>query len=298
MAASFTSRKTDEQDTISRYISRIREIPILSQEEEYELAKRWREKSDRQAIDRLLASHLRLVAKVAAGYRGYGMPLSDLIAEGNIGMMHATKHYDPQRGFRFSTYAMWWIKAHIQDYVLRSWSLVKIGTTSAQKRLFFNLRKTRQSNPSHESGFELSPEMVTHIAKKLDVKEEEVRQMNYRLAGSDYSLNMVVKDDGQSESEWLEWLVDERDNQEIALVQRDEMDKRRKLLDQAMVSLTERERLILIDRRLTEPPHTLEVLSEKYGVSRERVRQIEISAFEKLQRAIKRLNMASTHHHV
>jgi len=298
VAVSPTSRKNNEQDDIGRYINRIREIPFLSHEEEYELAKRWREKNDRQAIDRLLTSHLRLVAKVAAGYRGYGMPLSDLIAEGNIGMMHAIKHYDPQRGFRFSTYALWWIKAHIQDYVLRSWSLVKIGTTSAQKRLFFNLRKARKLGPSYEDEFDLSPEMVTHIAKKLDVKEEEVRQMHYRLAGADHSLNMVVRDDGQSEAEWLEWLVDERDNQEITLVQRDELEKRRKLLDKAMASLTERERLILIDRRLTEPPYTLEALSEKYSLSRERVRQIEVSAFEKLQRAIKRLSLASSHHSV
>jgi RNA polymerase sigma-32 factor len=298
MAFPSTFRKNDGPDDINRYIARIRDIPLLSHEEEYELAKKWREKGDRQAIDRLLASHLRLVAKVASGYRGYGMPLSDLIAEGNIGMMHAIKHYDPQRGFRFSTYAMWWIKANIQDYVLRSWSLVKIGTTSAQKRLFFNLRKTRKSGPANESDFELSQEMVTHIAIKLDVKEEEVRQMNHRLAGPDHSLNVMIKDDGQGESEWLDWLVDERDNQEISLVQRDEIDKRRQLLDKAMAGLTERERLILIDRRLTEPPHTLESLSEKYTISRERVRQIEVGAFEKLQRAIKRLSTSSSHNHV
>jgi len=298
MAVSSAFRKNDGPDDINRYIARIRDIPLLSQEEEYELATKWREKGDRQAIDRLLSSHLRLVAKVASGYRGYGMPLSDLIAEGNIGMMHAIKHYDPQRGFRFSTYAMWWIKAHIQDYVLRSWSLVKIGTTSAQKRLFFNLRKTRKSGPANESDFELSPEMVAHIASKLDVKEEEVRQMNHRLSGADHSLNVVISDDAQGGSEWLEWLVDERDNQEITLVQRDEIDKRRQLLDKAMASLSERERLIIIDRRLTEPPHTLESLSDKYAISRERVRQIEVGAFEKLQRAIKRLSISSSHNHV
>ncbi|MEI8295660.1 MAG: RNA polymerase sigma factor RpoH [Alphaproteobacteria bacterium] len=298
MAFPSTSYRNDGPDDISRYIARIREIPLLSHDEEFELAKKWRENGDRKAIDRLLASHLRLVAKVAMGYRGYGMPLSDLIAEGNIGMMHAIKHYDPQRGFRFSTYAMWWIKASIQDYVLRSWSLVKIGTTSAQKRLFFNLRKTRKSGPANESDFDLSPEMVAHIATKLGVKEEEVRQMNQRLAGADHSLNVAVKSDGQGESEWIDWLADDSDNQEIALMQRDEIAKRMALLDKAMDCLSERERLIIIDRRLTDPPHTLEDLSEKYTISRERVRQVEVIAFEKLQRAIKRLSTSSSYNHV
>jgi len=296
MAYTSTYRKNDwPNDDIDHYIARIREIPMLSHEEEFELAMQWRDKGDRKAIDRLLASHLRLVAKVAAGYRGYGMPLSDLIAEGNIGMMHAIKNYDPQRGFRFSTYAIWWIKANIQEYVLRSWSLVKIGTTAAQKRLFFKLRQTRKSGPADSGDFELSPEMLTHIATKLEVSEEEVRQMNQRLSGVDHSLNVTMKADGQGEVEWIDWLADDRENQEVALMQRDEITKRMDLLNQAMESLNERERNIIVDRRLTDPPQTLAELSEKYTISRERVRQIEVSAFEKLQRAIKRLNVTSSY---
>lgn len=284
------SHSTHYSTEMNHYLNLIRQIPLLTENEEYELAKEWREKGDRQAIDRLLQSHLRLVAKVAAGYRGYGLPLSDLIAEGNLGMMQAIKHYDPGKGFRFSTYALWWIKASIQEYVLRSWSLVKIGTTAAQKRLFFNLRKTKKEAPQHESAQgELTPEMAQYIAKKLNVKEAEVYQMNQRLGG-DYSLNASQSQSGgEGETEWIEWLTDESDDQEIALIQQDEMKKRHDLLETAMQTLSQRERLIFIDRRLTEPPLTLEVLSDKYTISRERIRQIEVHAFEKLQKAIKNL---------
>lgn len=290
---------SDEKDLISHYLTRVKKAPLLSPEEEFQLAKQWREKGDHKAVDRLLTSHLRLVNKVATGYRGYGMPISDLIAEGNIGMMHAIKHFDPERGFRFSTYAMWWIKAQIQEYILRSWSLVKIGTTSAQKKLFFNLRKAKRAvegMATHE--YELTQEMVQHIAEKLGVKEHEVREMNQRISGGDHSLNVPMRDDGERESEWMEWIADERDNPEIEAVQRDEMIKRRTMLDKAMATLTERERLILVDRRLTEPPHTLEALADKYNISRERIRQIEVRAFEKLQRTIKKLHPAAHPHHI
>lgn len=280
---------------MNHYLGLIKKIPLLTEEEEHILAKQWREKGDRKAIDRLLESHLRLVAKIAGGYRGYGLPLSDLIAEGNLGMMQAIKHFDPGKGFRFSTYALWWIKASIQEYILRSWSLVKLGTTSAQKRLFFNLRRMKREAPQQNNTQEdLTPEMAKHIAAKLGVKEAEVYQMNCRLGG-DYSLNISQSQSGgEGESEWIEWLADEDENQEMKLIQHDEMVKRHKLLETAMHVLNERERHIFIDRRLTEPPFTLEALSEKYGISRERVRQIEVHAFERLQKIIRNIIRAQS----
>ncbi len=274
------------------YVRQIRNLPMLTLEEEYELAKKWRNEGNSEAIERLVASHLRLVAKIANGYRGYGLPLSDLVAEGNIGMMQAMKHYDPERGFRLSTYAMWWIKASIQDYILRTWSLVKIGTTSAQKRLFFSLRKAQRKIHAFEEG-ELSPEIVSALAKKLSVQEAEVIQMNQRLSG-DRSLNVMVRSGEDEAPEWIEWLVDEREDQEMRAIHSDEMSKRRNLLDNAMTCLNQREHQIFIERRLKEPPSTLEEISSRIGISRERVRQIEYRAFEKIQKQIKR-RVAESH---
>jgi RNA polymerase sigma-32 factor len=257
---------------------------MLQPEEEYMLAKRWREHGDSDAAHRLVTSHLRLVAKIAMGYRGYGLPLSELISEGNVGMMQAVKRFDPERGFRLATYAMWWIRASMQEYILHSWSLVKIGTTAAQKKLFFNLRRLKGQLQAIDEG-DLSPENVEKIARELDVPQSDVVSMNRRLAAPDHSLNAPVRTDG--EGEWQDWLVDEADDQETRLSDRQELGLRRDLLRDAMTHLTERERDILTARRLRDTPATLEDLSEKYGVSRERVRQIEVRAFEKLQRAIK-----------
>ena len=248
------------------------------------LAKRWREHGDPEAAQRLVTSHLRLVAKIAMGYRGYGLPISELVSEGNVGMMQAVKRFDPDRGFRLATYAMWWIRAAIQEYILHSWSLVKMGTTAAQKKLFFNLRKLKGQIEAIEEG-DLTPEHVAKIAKELDVPEADVISMNRRLMGPDHSLNAPVRIDG--EGEWQDWLVDERDNQETKLGDRQELGLRRDLLQKAMRLLSERERHILTERRLKDNPTTLEDLSREYGISRERVRQIEVRAFEKLQRAIK-----------
>jgi RNA polymerase sigma-32 factor len=271
------------------YINRIRRVPMLTLDEEYQLAKRWREEGDRKAVEKLVSSHLRLVTKIASGYRGYGLPLSDLISEGNVGMMQAMKHFDPDKGFRLSTYAMWWIKASIQEYILHTWSLVKMGTTAAQKKLFFNLRKEKQELTGFDES-DLTPEKIAEIAKKLEVREEEVIQMNHRMSSQDHSLNAPIKTSGEGESEWVEWLMDDRDNQEVNLVEHDEITKRRALLDKAMQLLNERERQIIFERRLKDPPQTLESLSEILGISRERVRQIEVRAFEKLQKSIKRLS--------
>jgi len=264
---------------------------MLTLEEEYELAKKWRDEGDSMAVERLVASHLRLVAKVANGYRGYGLPLSDLVAEGNIGMMQAMKHYDPDRGFRLSTYAMWWIKASIQDYILRTWSLVKIGTTSTQKRLFFSLRKAQRQIHAFEEG-ELNPEIVTALAKKLSVDESDIHEMNQRLAG-DRSLNVTVRTSEEDAPEWIEWLVDDREDQEMQAIHSDELSKRRDLLENAMTCLNEREHQVFIERRLKDPPLTLEEISSNVGISRERVRQIEYRAFEKIQKQIKRITAES-----
>jgi RNA polymerase sigma-32 factor len=272
------------EGNLARYLQEIRKFPVLEPEEEYMLAKRWREHADPEAAHRLVTSHLRLVAKIAKGYRGYGLPLSELISEGNVGMMQAVKRFDPERGFRLATYAMWWIRASIQEYVLHSWSLVKMGTTAAQKKLFFNLRKLKGEIQAFEEG-DLTPENLHKIATVLDVPEADVVNMNRRLAAPDHSLNAPLRADG--EGEWQDWLVDETNNQETTLVERQELGLRRDLLKGALTHLTERERDILAARRLTEVPVTLEDLSQKYGISRERVRQIEVRAFDKLQRAIK-----------
>ncbi|WP_207458611.1 RNA polymerase sigma factor RpoH [Azospirillum sp. SYSU D00513] len=272
------------ESNLSRYLQEIRKFPMLEPQEEFMLAKRWQEHEDADAAHKLVTSHLRLVAKIAMGYRGYGLPVSELISEGNVGMMQAVKKFDPDKGFRLATYAMWWIRAAIQEYILHSWSLVKMGTTAAQKKLFFNLRRLKGQMQAIEEG-DLSPEQVNAIATKLDVPEQDVVNMNRRLASPDHSLNAPLRAD--SEGEWQDWLVDETASQEITLGEREELGKRRKLLTQAMENLNDRERDILMERRLRENPTTLEDLSQKYGVSRERVRQIEVRAFEKLQKAIK-----------
>ncbi|PWC84225.1 RNA polymerase subunit sigma-70 [Azospirillum sp. TSH100] len=272
------------ESNLSRYLQEIRKFPMLEPEREYMLAKRWQQHEDSGAAHQLVTSHLRLVAKIAMGYRGYGLPLSELISEGNVGMMQAVKRFDPDRGFRLATYAMWWIRAAIQEYILHSWSLVKMGTTAAQKKLFFNLRRLKGQMQAIEEG-DLSPEQVQAIATKLDVPEQDVVNMNRRLASPDHSLNAPLR--AESEGEWQDFLVDESASQEITLADREELGKRRKLLANAMTALNERERDILTERRLREAPTTLEDLSQKYGISRERVRQIEVRAFEKLQKAIK-----------
>jgi len=272
------------EGNLSRYLQEIRKFPMLGPQEEYMLAKRYRDDEDMGAAHRLVTSHLRLVAKIAMGYRGYGLPLGELISEGNVGMMQAVRRFDPDRGFRLATYAMWWIRAAIQEYILHSWSLVKMGTTAAQKKLFFNLRKLKGQMQAIDEG-DLSPENVTKIAIELEVSENDVVSMNRRLASPDHSLNAPVRIDG--EGEWQDWLVDERDDQETELAEREELGNRRHLLAHALTGLNERERHILTQRRLRENPVTLEDLSQQYGISRERVRQIEVRAFEKLQKSMK-----------
>jgi RNA polymerase sigma-32 factor len=284
MARAQTLPMVVSESNLSRYLQEIRTFPMLEPDQEYMLAKRWREHNDTEAAHQLVTSHLRLVAKIAMGYRGYGLPVSELISEGNVGMMQAVKGFEPDRGFRLATYAMWWIRAAIQEYILHSWSLVKMGTTAAQKKLFFNLRKLKGQLQAIEEG-DLSPENVKKIATELSVSEEDVVNMNRRLAAPDHSLNAPLKIDG--DGEWQDWLVDESDSQEIVLAEQQELSKRRKLLSHAMKSLNARERRILTERRLKDEPTTLEDLSKEYGISRERVRQIEVRAFEKLQRAIK-----------
>ena len=269
---------------LSRYLAEIRNFPMLAPEEEYMLAKRWREHEDAGAAHKLVTSHLRLVAKIAMGYRGYGLPINEIVSEGNVGLMQAVKRFEPDKGFRLATYAMWWIKASIQEYILRSWSLVKIGTTAAQKKLFFNLRKAKGQIKAIEEG-DLKPENVKQIATKLGVTEEEVVMMNRRLAAPDHSLNAPLRAD--SEGEWQDWLVDDSPNQETLLADQEEKDDRSELLAEGMKALNERERAILTARRLKDEPATLEDLSKEFDISRERVRQIEVRAFEKLQRAIR-----------
>jgi len=269
---------------LSRYLAEIRTFPMLEPEEEYMLAKRWREHEDSSAAHRLVTSHLRLVAKIAMGYRGYGLPINEIVSEGNVGLMQAVKRFEPDKGFRLATYAMWWICASIQEYILRSWSLVKIGTTAAQKKLFFNLRKAKGQIKAIEEG-DLKPDQVKQIATKLGVTEEEVVSMNRRLAAPDHSLNAPLRAD--SEGEWQDWLVDDAPNQETLLADQEEKEDRSELLAEGMKALNERERHILTERRLKDEPATLEDLSKEYDISRERVRQIEVRAFEKLQRAIR-----------
>jgi len=276
---------------LSHYLAEIRKFPLLDPQEEYMLAKRWREHEDTEAAHKLVTSHLRLVAKIAMGYRGYGLPISDVISEGNIGLMQAVKRFEPDRGFRLATYAMWWIRASIQEYVLRSWSLVKMGTTAAQKKLFFSLRRTKGQIDALEEG-DLNPEHVKEIADRLGVAEDEVVSMNSRLSGHDSSLNAPLRGDTESETEWQDWLADDALDQETQLGEAEELEERRTLLVAAMEELNEREQDILQSRRLREEPLTLEDLSVKYGISRERVRQIEVRAFEKLQEAMKAAHTA------
>jgi len=278
------------ETNLARYLQEIRKFPMLAVDEEYMLAKAWREHGQTDAAHKLVTSHLRLVAKIAMGYRGYGLPLSELISEGNVGMMQAVKRFDPDRGFRLATYAMWWIRAAIQEYILHSWSLVKMGTTAAQKKLFFNLRKLKGQMQAIDEG-DLSPEHVQSIAAKLEVPESDVISMNRRLASPDHSLNAPLRAD--SEGEWQDWLVDENESQEIRLAEQQELGRRQELLKTAMMGLNERERHILTERRLRDNPTTLEDLSQQYGISRERVRQIEVRAFEKLQKSIKNAAVAA-----
>jgi RNA polymerase sigma-32 factor len=270
---------------LSRYLTEIRKFPLLAPEEEYMLAKRWKEHEDPEAARQMVTSHLRLVAKIAMGYRGYGLPVSEIVAEGNVGLMQAVKRFEPDKGFRLATYAMWWIRASIQEYILRSWSLVKMGTTAAQKKLFFNLRKAKTKIEAIEEG-DMTPAHVATIADQLGVPEQEVINMNRRLSGPDSSLNAPLRSD--SESEWQDWLADDTMDQETRMAEREEMGERHDLLTGALGELTEREREIIQARRLQDDPATLEELSQKYGVSRERVRQIEVRAFEKLQTQMKR----------
>jgi RNA polymerase sigma-32 factor len=269
---------------LSRYLAEIRKFPLLAPEEEYMLAKRWKEHEDAEAARKLITSHLRLVAKIAMGYRGYGLPVSEIVAEGNVGLMQAVKRFDPERGFRLATYAMWWIRASIQEFILRSWSLVKIGTTSDQKKLFFNLRKAKNKINAIEEG-DLSQAHVTKLADQLGVSEREVVNMNRRLSAPDSSLNAPLRGDG--ESEWQDWLADDSLDQETVLAESEEVAERRQLLDAALGELPEREREIIRARRLQDDPATLEELSRQFGISRERVRQIEVRAFDRLQRSMK-----------
>jgi RNA polymerase sigma-32 factor len=276
-------QRVSAESGLTRYIEEIRRVPMLEPQDEYVLAKRWREHGDRDAAHKLVNSHLRLVAKIAMGYRGYGLPISEVISEGNVGLMQGVKRFEPEKGFRLATYVMWWIKAAIQEYILRSWSLVKMGTTANQKKLFFNLRKAK-SKISVLDGGDLRPDQVKLIAKRLGVTEQDVVDMNRRLGG-DVSLNAPIRDDGDS-GEWQDWLVDEVSDQETRLVEDEESDNRRKALGEALSVLNERERRIFEARRLADDPITLEDLAAEFGVSRERVRQIEVRAFEKVQKSV------------
>ena len=269
---------------LSRYLTEIRKFPMLAKDEEFMLAKRWREHEDPTAAHKMVTSHLRLVAKIAMGYRGYGLPIGEVISEGNVGLMQAVKKFEPDKGFRLATYAMWWIRASIQEYILRSWSLVKMGTTAAQKKLFFNLRKAKSQIAAFQEG-DLHPDQVASIAKKLGVLDSEVISMNRRLSGPDSSLNAPVR--GDSEAEWQDWLADDNQvSQETAFAESEEKSQRMTLLQAAMGELPDRERHIITERRLKDEPTTLETLAVEYGVSRERVRQIEVRAFDKLQKSM------------
>jgi RNA polymerase sigma-32 factor len=272
------------ENGLSRYLAEIRRFPMLQPEEEYMLAKRWREHGDRDAAQRLITSHLRLVAKISMGYRGYGLPIGEVVSEGNVGLMQAVKRFEPEKGFRLATYAMWWIRASIQEYILRSWSLVKMGTTANQKKLFFNLRKAKSKISALGEG-DLKPDQVAQIAKRLGVTEKDVVDMNRRLGG-DSSLNAPIRDDGDS-GEWQDWLADDSAGQEQILAENEELDNRRSALYHALTVLNDRERRIFQARRLADDPVTLEELASEFGVSRERVRQIEVRAFEKVQKAVK-----------
>jgi RNA polymerase sigma-32 factor len=284
MAQTATLPLITAESGLTRYLEEIRRFPMLQPQEEFMLAKRWREHGDRNAAHKLVTSHLRLVAKIAMGYRGYGLPISEVISEGNVGLMQAVKRFEPDKGFRLATYAMWWIKAAIQEYILRSWSLVKMGTTANQKKLFFNLRKAKSRISALEEG-DLRPDQVKIIAKRLGVTEQDVIDMNRRLGG-DASLNAPIREEGDS-GEWQDWLVDDQESQEKVLAESEELATRRKALSEALSVLNDRERRIFEARRLADEPVTLEELAEEFGVSRERVRQIEVRAFEKVQEAVR-----------
>ena len=286
MARSYLPTMTAGEAGLNRYLDEIRKFPMLEPQEEYMLAKRYQEHQDRDAAHRLVTSHLRLVAKIAMGYRGYGLPIGEVVSEGNVGLMQAVKKFDPERGFRLATYAMWWIKASIQEYVLRSWSLVKMGTTANQKRLFFNLRRLKGRIQAIDDG-DLKPEQVEAIATKLNVSPEEVVSMDRRLSG-DASLNAPIRASEGESGQWQDWLVDDHDSQETVLIQQDELETRRGMLSRAMSVLNDRERRIFQARRLAEDPSTLEDLSTEFDISRERVRQIEVRAFEKVQEAVQK----------
>jgi RNA polymerase sigma-32 factor len=276
---------------LTRYLEEIRQFPMLEPQQEYMLAKSWREHGDRDAAHELVTSHLRLVARIAMGYRGYGLPIGEVISEGNVGLMQAVKRFDPEKGFRLATYAMWWIRAAIQEYILRSWSLVKMGTTAAQKKLFFNLRKIKGQLKALEEG-DLRPDQVKQIATRLGVSEDDVVSMNRRLGG-DSSLNAPVRNDAES-GEWMDWLVDDTAiDQETALAESEEQEQRRGMLHEALEGLNDRERRVFEARRLSEDPLTLEQLSTEFGVSRERIRQIEVRAFEKVQKAVQKAAAAA-----
>ena len=275
------------EGSLTHYLQQIKKFPMLTEKQEINLANKWRNEGDTSAAHQLVTSHLRLVAKIAMGYRGYGLPVTELISEGNIGLMQAVKKYDPDKGFRLATYAMWWIRAAIQEYVLKSWSLVKIGTTAAQKKLFFNLKKLKNQLSDYSDG-NLKPHQVKEIAEKLDVSEKEVTEMEGRMSGNDYSLNAVVSAEG--EEEWQEWLVDEDADHEIKIAENEEISKRKELLSKAINILNDREKNIIRDRKLSEDPKTLDELSKEYKISRERIRQIEERAFQKLQ--MEMLNLA------
>jgi len=275
------------EGSLTHYLQQIKKFPMLTEKQEINLANKWRNEGDTSAAHQLVTSHLRLVAKIAMGYRGYGLPVTELISEGNIGLMQAVKKYDPDKGFRLATYAMWWIRAAIQEYVLKSWSLVKIGTTAAQKKLFFNLKKLKNQLSDYSDG-NLKPHQVKEIADRLDVSEKEVTEMEGRMSGNDYSLNAVVSAEG--EEEWQEWLVDEDADHEIKIAENEEISKRKELLSKAINILNDREKNIIKDRKLSEDPKTLDELSKEYKISRERIRQIEERAFQKLQ--MEMLNLA------
>ena len=275
------------EGSLTHYLQQIKKFPMLTEKQEINLANKWRNKGDTNAAHQLVTSHLRLVARIAMGYRGYGLPVTELISEGNIGLMQAVKKYDPDKGFRLATYAMWWIRAAIQEYVLKSWSLVKIGTTAAQKKLFFNLKKLKNQLSDYSDG-NLKPHQVKEIADRLNVSEKEVTEMEGRMSGNDYSLNAVVS--AESEEEWQEWLVDEDADHEIKIAENEEISKRKELLSKAINILNDREKNIIKDRKLSEEPKTLDELSKEYKISRERIRQIEERAFQKLQ--IEMLNLA------
>ena len=277
------------EDSLASYLTQIKKFPILEAKEEYMLAKNWRNRGDLKSAQKLITSHLRLVAKIAMGYRGYGLPVSEMVSEGNIGLMQAVKKFEPEKGFRLATYAMWWIKASIQEYILRSWSLVKMGTTAAQKKLFFNLKKIKNQLSANNAG-DLKTEHVDEISKRLNVKKEEVISMNRRLLGKEKSLNDPIK--GEDGTEWQDWIVDNKKDQELKLSHEQEFIKKKKLMDSSMSILNPREKEILTARRLSDNVVTLEVLSKKYNLSRERIRQIETKAFEKLQKAM--LNAAKS----